>query len=334
MKNLVYMYALSCLISFQNIALGRTIKIREVATVSIKKGLQNLVNTSTIVLPKNLLIPPDKKITDLFNIGDKVTIELGYNQVLNTEFIGYIRSVKHDIPLVIECEDEMFNLKQITLKSKAFKKATLKTIIDYVLADTPYKAEIIDTTVDDFVIDNNVSVALVFQYLKEKLGITFSFNNRGVLVCGFPYSFDPQNNVYIADFEQNIASSNLEYKNKDEVNIKLIGISHQKGKKPIRYEYNPSNALAKEAETRTLNFNNLSESELKEKVKEQYKRIQSDGYKGSITLFGLPFVEPFEAIKLRHKVYPDREGLYLVNDVNVTFNNVGYRRELVLGKKI
>lgn len=61
--------------------------------------------------------------------GDVVKVWLGYDGDLQLAFVGYVRDVGFKTPVVITCEDEMFKLKQIEAKKKAYKSVNLETLL-------------------------------------------------------------------------------------------------------------------------------------------------------------------------------------------------------------
>jgi hypothetical protein len=90
----------------------------------------------------------------LYLTGDMVTMSTGYkyfdhigNEIapMNTIFTGFISSVdSKKAPIVINLEDNMWKLKQITAPNKVFPAAsyTLETIIKELLAGTPFTVKI------------------------------------------------------------------------------------------------------------------------------------------------------------------------------------------------
>ena len=68
----------------------------------------------------------------VFKVGDKVTIECGYNYQHTTIFTGYVADIKTKFPLELVCEDAMWLFKQQSFK-KTFAKVTVKELVDFLL---------------------------------------------------------------------------------------------------------------------------------------------------------------------------------------------------------
>jgi len=79
--------------------------VAAVDSVTIKKSVEQLVDTAIIVLPGtniNKAIEVEDKISE----GDDVLIQLGYDDNLVTEFTGYVNTIQTDDGTIkIECED-------------------------------------------------------------------------------------------------------------------------------------------------------------------------------------------------------------------------------------
>ena len=67
-------------------------------------------------------------------IGDKVTIQLGYNGNLQTEFKGYLKTIKTDDKnITLECEDALW-LWRVDMKDEQLQNITLKTLLQHILS--------------------------------------------------------------------------------------------------------------------------------------------------------------------------------------------------------
>ena len=95
-------------------------------SVNIKKGRKLMTSIATIKLAnvKALLTDANKKI----NVGDEVKLSLGYNGDNKLEFTGYVSEIQPTSPITIECQDEMWKLKQAEYK-ETFKGKKLKDVV-------------------------------------------------------------------------------------------------------------------------------------------------------------------------------------------------------------
>ena len=104
----------------------RTLKTLE--SVKIKHSVVLLSDTATIVLPATVF-NKTINIEDKIKKGDEVTIQLGYDDKLKTEFKGYLKTVKTDAgSLSLECEDAIY-LYRVPVTDEILKNATLDTLL-------------------------------------------------------------------------------------------------------------------------------------------------------------------------------------------------------------
>ena len=101
------------------ITIGDFKPFKGVHDVSIKKSLGNYANTAILKLPLTARLKQAGSsqtqsvlTAQQFNVGDKVVIELGYNNRLQKEFVGFIRRINMTAPLEIECEGYAYQLRE------------------------------------------------------------------------------------------------------------------------------------------------------------------------------------------------------------------------------
>lgn len=98
-----------------------------VNAVEITRDTEKLTTEAKITMPKKVKWDKADKIP--VKRGDSVKISLGYDDNLQTAFVGYVRDVGFKTPIVITCEDEMFKLKQMPTKKKAYRSVSLETLL-------------------------------------------------------------------------------------------------------------------------------------------------------------------------------------------------------------
>jgi len=329
------MYLLLLIMSYLptcHISLG-TVQMTQVESVNIKKSIEAQTQTATVTFPKAVYFKNDnkKRVSEVLKVGDVVTIDLGYNGKENREFDGYIVRVEQTIPVVVHIEDEMYILKKTIVEPKQWEAATLGDVLNYIAPNV--SKNVVDTSLKlgKFAIDK-VSAATVLKYISDNYSLCCFFKGK-VLQVGFPYSFVPDNVVYVYDFQRNVPADgrNLQFMTKDVNTIKIKAISNLKtGKKLIVWL--PSKDA--EGDIRSLNFPEMTEAELTKLAQAELDKFQYEGYKGSVKGFGLPFVQLTEAVRLRDNEYKDQEGNYLVDAVEVDFQVNEFRRECTLGKRV
>ena len=115
-----------------NITIGEY-RLQTLKAVSIKRSVEQLSDTATITLP-GTIINDTMEIEDKIKTGDKVTIQLGYNGNLQTEFKGYLKTIKTDDKnITLECEDALW-LWRVDMKDEQLQNITLKTLLQHILS--------------------------------------------------------------------------------------------------------------------------------------------------------------------------------------------------------
>ena len=112
-------------------------------SIHIESSVQVLSNSAKIELPREFRNAIDevgksiniagKSILDFIKRGDAIKIEFGYDGDLQTEFEGYITKIGAELPLLLECEDEMFQLKKAPRITKFIKSGKLIDILKAVI---------------------------------------------------------------------------------------------------------------------------------------------------------------------------------------------------------
>lgn len=294
----------------------------------IDTSWKNLTDRAELKLPRNISIfsKPELLIQEIIKKGDKVKIELGYDGNLQTEFIGYVSEVQIGIPIVLQCEDSTYLLKQHKV-SNSWRNATLEDIIkDIVPAGMQYK-------VADFKIGayyaKNATAAIVLKDLQTRYAMKPFFRDE-VLYVGFAYPTDKWKAVKY-DFSINAKAKNkkLKYTAAGDEKFHVKGISiNSKGEKTIVEVGDPSGA------ERTLHYYNVDEATLRTNTENDYKKLQYEGFRGSFHAFAIPFAQHGDIAFLKDEFYPENKGAYFVDRVKTTFGfKVGIDREVFLGPR-
>ncbi len=299
-----------------------------VSNIEIEKSRKNLTNTCKITLPRKLKVLKESKgvyvdINTIIQRSSKVVVKLGYEPELRTEFIGYVARIGTNIPLEIQCEDEMWMLKQNSI-TKSYKKASLKQVISDVYKGN---ARVADLNLGGLVIKDQ-STAQVLDALK-KFGLHSGFDSDGALVVDFAGSTKKEVEEVLYDFNINIIDDDLEYIRKEDIRIRCKGISKLPSGKKIEFIWGD-----KDGDLRTLNYYNLDQQDLEKIVKKELDKLKKDGFKNGFTTFGIPYCEPGDIAVLNSREFPDRNGSYLIESVKITFGTGGFRRVVSLERKL
>jgi hypothetical protein len=351
---------------------------------NVQSTWESLTDTGSITFPKNLYYKNEFGTLQRLNgtdvniggfngdplilRGDSVTLNVGYRyfdktgkEIIDTEniFSGYVSKVSTNIPIEIELQDNMYILKQTSLKPKTFTdKNTLEDILKYIIEGTNLTIDVLTTTnLGPFTIGNETS-AQVLNRLQSTYNLDAYFNGN-TLICGvFRYRED-KIVTHLFDFEKNIIDSNLEFNRKDDLKLSAIAynnVTEAKGgttkdgktrttKKRIEVLVELNNSANgyvlkeptenKEGERRTFFFIGAkTKEELGKLAYEKLKQYYYDGLKGSFTTFAIPFVKMGDNVKLNSKRYPERNGTYKVKKVVATGGVGGLRQEITLDYRI
>lgn len=299
-----------------------TLTFNKVSSIEIRSSWKELTSTATLTLPRNLVLK-NKKVEEYITRGDEVEIKIGYNGEIYNEFKGYVISVEPNEPLTIECEDEMFRLKQKSF-TKSWSKVTLKELLEFVAGGYPMSC--LDTTLQNYMIEGATAVQ-VFDNLQQDLGI-YTYFRDGVLHCGFPYSSTFSKVKY--NLQGNVKKNDLKYKTADATKIKVRVSAKQPNGIEIKVE-----AGDPEGELRELKLGSyLPEKEMKAHADSILKLYKYDGYKGSLTGFGWPRVNHGDQADLIDPRYPERAGSFLVDKVVTRVGSVFFERIVDLGPKV
>ncbi|MTK53295.1 hypothetical protein [Paludibacter sp.] len=299
----------------------------------VNENILEMSNTAKITIPKNYGKLAGKTILEQFKVGDKVTIDAGYNGELGRDFTGYVREIGTDLPLVIECDDETYPLRQ-TNYIKSYKNATLKQVLTDIIPPS-ITFECPAVTLGKLQIDN-ASAFVVLQDLIQKYGL-YSRLHDGHLRVGLAYDFggaSKQYNYYLNDPEHgNVKKNNLKYKRKEDYKIRFKAIAISPNGKKTTVTVGSKETDANE---RTLNFAGpMTEVQLRERALAVMSKTVFDGYTGDITGFGRPAVHAGDSLVIHNADNSEMAGNYLIEKVDITYNDSdGYSRKSTLGYKI
>ncbi len=241
-------------IEFQQRGAGRTLQLTYhfVNSFECTDTWENLTNTAKITLPKNVqAIDQDGKpyplgdlnkniggftANPLFLKGDRVTITCGYaGYPLNNVFEGYITGISSKKPFVIDCENNMWILKQTPVANKVWpaKQYTMESMVAEMLktANLPFTVNTITSSkavynVGDFRTQNE-TISQVLERFKSLVNASAYFRGSELRIGTFQYleqdAKDDGEKVFM--FQRNIVSDELNYMRKDDVALSAVAYS-------------------------------------------------------------------------------------------------------------
>lgn len=294
--------------------------IRRFSEVKIETSWKSLTDTAEIVLPRRVYDFKEFKISEWFREGDAVEIWLGYDGKLELEFMGYIKKIAIGIPLVISCENEMYNLKRLTV-SVSMKSATLEQLLKYV---APGYQVVCDEVRLGAVRFSKMTAAEVMEEL-QKQGVYCWF--EGKTLRAFSTSKSEADPVEI--LLERTASESLKQR-EIEKTLVIMSLIRKKGKK-LRVEV--GDTPAGKRITREISGIDMGKEELTREAQRLYELSKRPGLDGDLTLWGVPRVKHGYRLKLESLLYPDKNGTYYIDAVTKTFGKQGYRQVCKLGLK-
>lgn len=310
-----------------NIHIGLN-RLKGLSKVEIRSSVDTLSDTATITLPayiNNVTYDIERRVKR----GMKVKFDLGYDGENVTEFVGYVRSISVNSPVVIECEDEMFLFRK-AVKSEVFVNASVTEILESVASQLSFglDSSVSDLKYDKFVIQSATGYEVLMK-IKDQFNISLYIRD-GKLFAGYRY-LERFGNVTV-DFEQNVKASNLQYVSAEDVKVQvqLKGVGKD-NKSTRQIEVGERGGEVIKLPPR---LNITDEAALERIAKDELKRLSYSGFRGDVTTFGRPYSERGYVAKVIDPDYPDRVGNYFVKGVTVSFSQNGYERKLELGERL
>lgn len=293
-------------------------------------------------------------------------------EILDTEimFTGYISKVNSKIPVEMELEDSMWLLKQTPAPTKTFKTTdTLEDILQ-LLINAVNKTHgtsftilaITKTTFGEFQIGSE-TVAQVLQRLQKQYGFEFYFRGDqlrgGILI----YIEDEAQEQQFA-FQQNIITDELEYRRKDDIVLSVLAhntlvvetgetckdgskktkrkrisvlVTIKNGRRQPDYIIEPGTAVPDNIEGERTTFFDPSAKTATELGNHAYDHLVKyyyDGFRGTFTTFGIPFVRQGDNAKISDNILPERDGLYKIKKVEYSGGVNGLRQVVHLDYRI
>ena len=321
------MYQLNWDITFKN--KQENWKLGIMAECIIEESVKNLADTATIILPEadmNKVL----KVQDSISRGDKVTIRLGYDTDLETEFIGYIKEITtNDSSLKILCEDALF-LFRTGIPNKEFKGATVKQIAQYVVSSIDKSFKVVcdyNIPYDKFTIYQATGFDVLAK-LQEETGADIFFDTKNQELHIHP-AYTRKGGEADFSMQWNVENSSLEYKSaqdrKVEVTVESVGLDGKTISKTVGQTG---------GEKITKKVGRMSADAIKIIADTEYTNKMAPGYEGTFDAWLIPFVKPSYTIGIYDEDYPYKDGRYYTESVTTSFSDNGGKRTITPGIKL
>lgn len=296
-------------------------------SAEVVSAWRNLTDTMKVSFARNV------NMRDVLKVGHTARLRLGYDGEVRNVFEGYVTKRRPNIPLEIEAEDEMWQLKRYKV-SAAWRNASLRDVLTTILKGRPFTCP--DIQLGRFTI-NDMTPALLLNELKEKQGL-YTYFRDGQFHSGLPYtdsfmsrtSADP---IVFDTRSDNVAdASGLEYTSEDDRKVRVKAVSLLDNNTEISID---PVGDADGDETTLHAYGITNKADLKRFAEQELAKMKRGGYGGSFVAHGLPAVRFGDAIYLRDPDYPERNGYYRVDQVTSSFSrNRGIKQQIYPGKQL
>lgn len=308
---------------------GNVFSFRAVNEVVIRRSIYELTATARIRIPVTAVVRqkdgscyPVETVKQI-GVGDKISIRLGYNDRLRTEFNGYISKINMTKPLEIECEDHFypFRSRNVTLSGKT----TLAEILDNCGLEVAFCEEV---AISNFAIPNK-PVSAVLNKLQTDYGLNIFFDLDGKLYAARSENIAGETVNYTLRYNV-IDEDRLEFNRAEDRPMNIKAVCFKKNGQRLETVVGPE-----EATQRTLYFYDVTDmTELKLMAETELKRHCFDGFRGQMTTFLEPYAFPAMVARIKDPHYPEQDGEYYIESVETTFGLGGARRNIEIGIKV
>lgn len=303
-------------------------RLKMVDEVKAKHSVEQLSDTATIALPA-MVEGTALQVEKSLNVGDAVTIRLGYDGKLQTEFEGYLKAIQTDNGrLVIECEDALYlfdkKVDDVELTGISMK-ALLEKVVRQIDASFTVQTEF-EFTWDKFVF-YHATARDILKKVQDETKANIWFDGQTLHVQ--PQYAQASEKTVLFDFARNIESSNLKYRKKEDKKVEVtVKVTNSKGEE-CKHTIGASGG--KSIQKVVCGVNPM---QLKTLAENEYNLWCYDGYEGSFTGWIVPYVQPGDAVRLHDSDYPAKEGLYYVTGTEISFSKDGGKRSVSLGRRL
>lgn len=308
-------------------------KVNTLKSVSVKRSVEQLSDTATIVLP-GTLVNEALEVNDKIKRGDAVSIDLGYDGYMNHEFSGYVKSINtDDNDIRIECEDELY-LWDVSVQDAQYgdkKSISLKELLQKIAlqVNPKYKIECdYSFTYSRFTVSGATAIDVLKKIQDEtKANIYFEGNTLHIHPIYGDDSWSGRLVKY--DMSINIISADLKYKKSEDQKIRIEVERKMPNGDTLKDAYGPEGGRVVKKVTTSEDRGSLSAI-----AQSEYNLWCYDGYEGSLTGWLIPFCQPTDRVEIIDHSNLYKKGRYYVIATDVEFSSGGGRRKVTIGRKV
>lgn len=297
-------------------------------SVKIHRSVDLLADTAEICLPATVL----NKMLDIesrLQRGDQVRIVLGYDDVLQEEFTGFLQEISvNGGNITLNCEDALFLLRKPVMDIE-LKNITLKSLLEHIIRETGIEASVncsYEFNYEKFVISRATGYDILKKVQEETKANIYM---KGAVLQLHP-AYEELFGQVRYDFSQNIEKENLTYKRADERKFEVEVEGMTKDGQSVKVLVGTTGG-----DRRSVKVYGVTDPALlKKRGEEELKYLVYDGYEGDFTTWLLPYCDAGYSAELRDKEYPHKDGKYYVTAVTTEFSQNGGIRKVQLGRKL
>lgn len=317
-----------------DITIGRY-QLQALEKVNIETS-QELLSDSCIITLPSMVAGRAIRVEDKIKKGDPVTVKLGYNGELKTEFKGYLKAIYPESPMRLECEDSAYLFRKV-VKSKILRNVSIKEILEYVLSEVnPQLSQpfglVSDLSNNSYKWDaftiHNATGFEVLDKLRQESGLMIYVRDNKL---HYHLAYTEITGQVIYDFAENIeVTSNLKYVSGQDLKTRVIVVGRTAKGTKVEGEAGESGG-----DVITLQRPTVSDKTTLENIaREELKKLSYDGFRGNIDSWLVPYCTTGHSCLIRDKEYPLREGRYYAVGTQVEFSQNGGFRSVAIGARL
>lgn len=297
--------------------------------INISSSTLNLVDTAIITLPESYLNIP-LKYRSRIKVGDNIEIQLGYDEIYKTEFVGYIEKIAHEKNSVkVYCIDALFLFKK-SVKDIQFKAVSLLKIGQYLVEqiDPSFTVKCdYGISYEKFVIHQATGYDVLMK-LQEETKANIYFNTEKKELHIHPAFVEKAGKVTYS-MQKNIQSADLSYKYALDNKIQVIVESTNVNGTVTRITKGNTSK-----NTVNVKVGAMLKSDLEKVADNVYKSRNLDQYEGTIVTWLIPFVQSSYSAKIIDDDYPEQTSVHYVDRVDTSYSKDGGKRTISLGVRL
>lgn len=319
---------------------NQIVKIPSFISLNIRQSIHSPIETAEITLPANAFIEKDGRriknsemTANNFFEGDKITIEIGYNNVLEKEFEGYINSVGVTDPCKIKFEGYSYQLRKQSPR-KSWEAVQLREVITELIKDTDIIIH--PDTPRDFKI-HGYYVGLrgwdalrELEELKNRYGLVAYFIEGNKLYVGIDALAQTAESQTYSIGWNTFEEHELEYTKKKAAERRVeVTYTDMKGKRRT--------VASGKVGVKTVHYKLGTLNSDDEAIAIGLRKLGNtvyEGYEGSIHARTVPYCKHGYKTIIEDDLFPERNGAYLCEEIELKIGDDGDTRVIRIGRKL